>query len=341
MKKNTDILQIYEKLATPLIAAINEVSARQLMSGAIKDAPSAADDAQKIAGLLTALTKASVGISDKMDFSQKPEEEDDVRLALTTVLSPLIANLYQLSGQTPSDAEFQKIGSVFDTVNAYTDNFMALSKSADRLKTLDGQEVYADEDQVRLLTLSALMPAINAVTAFPFGQNPSKLLKSIGQRLLDEQAGLASKLQIADSRDEASQALGKVALLRALVMIYSQCHFAEMSRIMGLGEKAREEQISIDPVWKAFEQRVEMVAVLASVMSEGENAIDSSSSGSNAVAPQAEAGEVATEPQAPPAEPTQEASIQAPAEPEKQVEPQQEKPKGDPSNPMSFFSKKE
>lgn len=345
--KAQTFLKIFEKLGTPLIAAVNEISVREAATAAQNGQAPAADtpkkDAEAMAQLLTVLTRASIEMADKADIQSSDADKDDLRLATASALAPLIASLYQLTGKIPTDQDIARIADVFQAMGSYTDNYISVREAAARLERVEKGLAPLDDNQIRLQTLNALMPVMNSVIAFPFGETPQKLLRKIIDRLLDEARALAE--ETVQATDPQEKKMAELALLRGIVVIYSQAHFGEMARIMGLDNQQRESMsLSLDPVWKAFDERLEMLKVMAQVLNGDEGVPASAASGSKSPAvnqSEAKTPEIFTAPQPATPEQTSPPPVpQAPAAPE-ETKPSAPAapPAGDNENPMSFFAK--
>lgn len=262
--KHQTFLRIFEKLGTPLIAAVNEVKTRTGQSDSDEN-----EDAQKLAQLLTIVTRESVVLAEKADIVQSDSEKDDLRLSLTTIIAPLIASLYQMGGKIPEEKETGQLADSFAALSSYIDNFISIKEGSSRIGQMEDGQYFIDENQIRIQTLSTLIPIVNSVIAFPFGEKPSKLIRNICSRLIEESATLQEKLFPTSNNSEAKHA--QLSLLRPLVVVYSQCHFSEMARILNSQDKNRAgASLSIEPVWKAFGERVEMIDAVSSVLSGNE-----------------------------------------------------------------------
>ncbi|MGE4313096.1 MAG: hypothetical protein AB7E85_02335, partial [Pseudobdellovibrionaceae bacterium] len=201
-----------------------------------------------------------------------------------------------------------------------------------------------DDNQIRLQTVNALLPIMNSVIAFPFGETPQKLLRKIADRLIEEARSLAE--EVVQTSDAQQKKMAELALLRGIVIIYSQSHFGEMGRIMSLDNQQRESMtLSLDPVWKAFDERLEMLKVLAQVMNGDEAGAVSSASGSKSPAVETQqevkTPEIFTAPA--PATPEETspppAAVTPPPVEEKKTEAAPAAAAGNNDNPMSFFAK--
>ncbi|MBL4590101.1 MAG: hypothetical protein JKY11_08500 [Alphaproteobacteria bacterium] len=333
---NKFLLQIFEKIGAPLFTSVNEVAVRTVMGGQATAMPSTADQAETIAKLLTSHTKTSTALSGKLGLESKDPEADDLQVSLAAVLSPVIANMYQIVGQAPKDDDIEKIVSSFETLGSFSNNFSSVHEGAERLETLPVSAQPQDQAQETLQNITSMVPLINSVSAFPFGQAPEKLLRKIIQRIQSEIDAIKKEIP--------EKSYNYTGILNAIVTIYSQCHFSEMARIMAMTDKERETgAITIDGVWTMFDQRMELLKTLARAMT---NTPETATAQEGTTAPTAPTQPIAQEvpvaapvtappPVAPPV------TEQPPAQPVTQTPPHAENaspPEG--SSPMSFFSAK-
>lgn len=337
--RSSFLLQVLEKLASPLVASISEVSVRQMMMPDPSQPSTMRPEAEQVAGLLTKSTQMSIGLSELIDLKLPENEADSLRLALTSLASPLVANIYRLAGRTPTDAEIDRVMAAMNAVFTYSENFTPASDATARMAVLDQDFYPADKVQVALMYMSALLPAVNSVMAYSFGVPEKKLIQDVTERLLEEAKDMRARMfPKLKSERETSQA--DLAVLRMATLIYSQCHFGEMAKLMATEEQARQGLApAMTTLWAAFSLRMEMLEILADVMiPEDEDAEVPAAAGSgDAVKPEmqvpapAGAAPLPTAPAAP--------AAAAPATPAAPAAPPAETT-GEKPNPMSFIPKK-
>lgn len=298
-------LQIFEKIGSPLFSAVNEVSSRMVMTGQSPAAPTDEEYAETIAKLLTSLTKTSSEAIETLDLDSKDPESDDLHVSMASVLSPVIANLYQIMGLPPTDEDIAKISKALNTLSTFSNNFSVTNEAGEALSNLKT----ADQSNEHLKNLMGCVPLINAVTAFSFGETPEKLIKNLYKRLEDDAKALSDDYQVGTYAD----------VLPCVVTLYSQCHFSEMARIMSMSDKDRETQaIGVETVISKYDAHLDMLKTLASSMM-GVPVAQTQSSATETTPPPAPQKETETPTQAAP-----------PAANETQGS----------DNPMSFFSAK-
>jgi hypothetical protein len=262
------LLQVLEKLASPLVAAINEVSVRQMMIPDPAQPGSMKPEAEQVATLLTRSTQTSIGLSSLVDMKLSDSEADSLRLALTSLASPLIANFYRLAGRAPTESEVGRVMDAMNAVIAYSDNFAPAADASVRMRALENDFFPSDPAQVTLLYMSALLPAVNSVMAYSFGQPEKKLIQDVAVRLVQESKTLRIRLFPAMGEQEAAKA--ELAILRMAALIYSQCHFAEMAKLMATEDQARQGLApAMTTLWQSFILRIQMLEILADVLVPG------------------------------------------------------------------------
>jgi len=300
------LIQVLEKLGGPLMEAIQGAPGS-------KDSDSA-QDAKTMAGLLSRSVEVSIAMTSALNITDKDGDPDAVRLALAAVAGPIIADLYENSGKVPEDAEVERITNALEAVLTFSSNFTPAAEHAQRLETLSGDKPLFDGTQAHIYTLHALIPVLNAITEFPFGNSETKLFQDVTRRLEEKAKSLNQVL----SKENGSP-LGELIILKTLAEIYAACHKTETAKLLS-EDGERDSEPSLDPVWENFETRVAMLeAVTRSAVPGTEGA--GASGGTEA---------------APPVFNKEKLENQAPAASEVQ-QPAEAPAQGD--NPLSFFKK--
>ncbi len=268
-QRSAFLLQVLEKLAAPLVAAISEVAVRQQMAPDPSKHGSMKPEAEQVAGLLTKSTQMSIGLAGLVDMNMPENEADSMRLALTSLASPLIANIYRLAGRSPTDQEIERVTAALNAVISYADGFSPAGDATTRLTNLENDFAPSDPSQVSILYMSALLPAINSVMSYSFGVPEKRLVQDVGERLVREAKVLRGRMFPMMS-DEVEIAKADLALLRIVASIYSQCHFAEMAKLMATEEQTRQGMApAMTSLWQAFILRIQMIEVLGDVLIPG------------------------------------------------------------------------
>jgi hypothetical protein len=292
-KRSTFLVQVLEKLASPLVAAISEVSVRNMMLADPSQPGAMRPEAEQVAALLTKSTQMSIGLTNIVDLNLPENEADSLRLALTSLSSPLIANLYRLSGRVPNDNELDRIMAAMNSVITYSDHFSAAGDATARLQHIDTDFFPMDPHQITLQYMNVLLPAVNSIMAYSFGQPEKKLVQDVTERLVREAKSFREKLFPELSEKESAKS--ELAILRMAALIYSQCHFAEMAKLMATEEQARQGLApAMTTLWQAFALRLEMLEIVAEVLVTGSRPKTSavaSSGGGGSVRPAASQAE--------------------------------------------------
>jgi len=289
-RKSAFLLQVLEKLAAPLVAAISEVAVRQQMMPDPAQHGSMKPEAEQVAGLLTKSTQMSIGLAGLVDMKLPESEADSVRLALTSLSSPLIANIYRLAGRSPTDQEIERVTAALNAVISYADSFAPAADATVRLNNLENDFAPTDPSQLSILYMSALLPAVNSVMSYSFGVPEKRLVQDVGERLVREAKVLRTRM-FPSMTDEMMMAKADLALLRIAASIYSQCHFAEMAKLMATEDQTRQGMApAMTSLWQAFILRMQMIEVLGDVLIpglRGEERATTTSSGGGGKAPAA------------------------------------------------------
>ncbi len=265
----TYLMNVYEKLGAPLLsAAIEAIERDNLMArqqGQTPPASSDTEEAERIATLLKSSAELGFALSRQIDLRMLDAAgADGVRLTLATLAAPLIANLYRVNARTPTSPEIDRIATAMQAVTLFADNYNAAADTSARMQTVDYDFAPADAAQIQLMILNALMPAVNAVCTFSFGQPEKNLLQSVMNRLTTTAKTIRADLFANLSEHDGLRA--EISLLRAAAALYSQAHFTEMSKLMFLDESQRDTVNLADrlvDLWRVIDIRLSMIRVLA------------------------------------------------------------------------------
>ncbi len=289
-------VQLLEKIGSPLTAAINHVAGEK--------EELEIEAAKTMAQLLGVATQMSTTLYNSLDIKEEENQFDSTRVALAALVTPLIADFYIQTKQIPAEEDIKRIGQSLEAVISFGENFSPASDHQSRLQTIDHDGVFFDKDQPILVVLQAMVPVINAVEEFSFGQGKKKLVQDITVRLETRAADIAKEVG-------ASDKLKELIIFKALAALYSSCHREETRRASSEDEAKRGE-LSLEPIWEAFETKVAMIEAIIGTGTEDTN---------QQQAPKVEAEKVVETPQA------------------DDTPPQQSPASGSTSGPMGFFKK--
>ncbi len=315
MTSKTDLIpQIFEKFGVPIFSA--------LITEKTPDLANPQQEAEKVTALLGLASQAGIGLATRAGIPPDSAQGDDARITLASLSACFLSRLYSETGRMPTEADIERLNTIFESVLSFADAYAPATQAAGRLAAL-GPDIVFDETQIDALTLNALAPVVNAIAAFSFGRPEKILAQDVAGKLTAIAAELAQKLSNrALSTPQAK--LTELTLLRTLCALFSACYNAETEKLLAMDETARtalakdpDGALSITAVWSAFSLKVEMLEAMA----EGIRA-PASSTPPNILSNNLQAPAVSVTP------PETVASSPAPG-PEKK-----------PATPMGFFTKK-
>lgn len=287
--RHTYLLNIFEKLGTPLLAAVAEAIERDRVTAQQEGRRfviSDTEEAERIAGLLKAAAEMGFGLSRQLDLRMtEPAEADGVRLTLAGISAPLVANLYRVAGRTPSTDDIERTAAALQTVTLFADNYSAAADANVRMQQLDQDFDAADGAQVQLNMIHALMPIVNAVCTFSFGRSEKDLLRDVLDRLSRTAQSLRD--EFFGTLPERDALRAEISLLRSAAMIYSQVHFTEMSKLMYLDEDQRDRvdlNAQLGTLWDQIDQRLAMLRLMAQALITGQKSAQTGTPGRSPVA---------------------------------------------------------
>ena len=239
------LIQILDKIGVPLI-------------GAAQSGDGDKETAEVVAGLLGKVVETSISMNEALDLSPADAQNDSLRVALAALAGSLVSDLYAQKGKMPEAADLTRIQAAMSAVLTFGDNFTLSPEHVERLEKLKADGAPVDTHQISIQYVDALIPVINAIAAFPFGQPEQKLIMDVSDRLVKRSAEMREALMPMVSGDD--EKLSELALLRAVASVYATCHDEETKR---LSTSASEEAPSIDKVWDSFHLRSAMLEAVA------------------------------------------------------------------------------
>lgn len=124
----------------------------------------------------------------------------------------------------------------------------------------------------RAKMMEAMVPVIGAVAQYSFGRAEHALLAEVAEKLVKISDQVTRSLAVAGSTPEQWRILCW-NVLRASGQIYTECHFAEADRLLYMNPEDRAayfaqhgQVIPMVQVWQAFNQRMAMLATLATYL---------------------------------------------------------------------------
>ncbi|MBX2834864.1 MAG: hypothetical protein KTR28_07820 [Micavibrio sp.] len=329
-KRAAYLLQMIDKIGSPLLRAVKEVSAQSGEADMKRDA-------QMMAAMLGKTVQASIELGNVMEVNPAEEGDDSLRVALAALAAPLMAGQLEKKKNIPDDADIKRIVASLQPVLTFSDNFTPTDSNIERMEKASADGGVVDINQSHIQYVRAFVPVAQALSKFSFGQNEQKLVIEITKRLTERAQTMRETLAPGLSGDEAKRI--ELGLLPAIAQIYADAHEREIIK----GGEAP----SLDAVWAAFDMQVAFVEALSdSVMPAGGASVPAPQETAPvqdlSQAPiQQEASSAQPQQTAPPpifqAQPQQTAPQQAPPS---QPEQQQASGQAAGGNPMSMFANK-
>lgn len=240
-------IQLLDKIGGPLASAIESV--------AIESEDKEIGAAKLMAQMLGQVVQVSISLNASFNLQEDGAQADSTRLALAALAAPLIADFYREKEHVPEDQDIKSIIKSLESVVAFAENFSPATDEASRLTTIDHDKPLFDKTQSSLVVIQAMVPVINAISEFSFGQSEIKLIQDVAQKLetkavdITKARGLEGKLN-------------ELMVFKALAALYSQCHISETQKLASAGNEENRGELSLDPVWQSFETKVAMIDAL-------------------------------------------------------------------------------
>ncbi len=252
-------VRLLEKIATPLLAAIIDVSVDSQDS---QESLDAAKITNQLASLLNRAVHLGIEMSAELDIKTQ-DDGDAVRLGLAAMSGPLVADLYRSLERVPEEAEVRRLSRAMQAVMTFSDNFVAAAETAARLDNLTPGDLFEDEKQIYIQYMGALVPVVDAVMTFSFGRPDQRLIQEISTRLIEKAESMRAHFlgDHGSARDIKRTELG---FLRSLAQLYASCHESETARLLTEDiMKTGGGLLPMDDVWAQFERGAAMLLVIA------------------------------------------------------------------------------
>jgi hypothetical protein len=326
------LIELLDKLGAPL------------MLSAVTAGGDDAAQAKAVAGMVGASVQLGMALGQGIgvnDTAGNEDNADSLRVSLTALSAPIVAELHRGLGRVPGDDDVRKAARSLESIITLAQNFSPAAGHAARLKLLDGSRPMFDASQSQIFYLSAMLPVLTAVAEFSYGKPENQLLAEIAGKLEQRAEALRADL-MGSGADDAEIRFSELMILQSLARLYAECHRAHTRAVM-----AEEEPVSapsIDPVWAAFDMRLAMLETLLNIaVPDGQRTSTASLSPAPVTAPAASPpasggsplGMFAKKPEAP-APAVTPAAEESPAP----SAPASAPPVAPGGSPMSFFKKK-
>lgn len=252
------LLELFDKLGQPLIGVLNQDDSVQ--------------NAETLAAMLGLCVKTGLAISQKFNLSEEEESSTDadaLRVSLTAFSAQLIAKSYEQNKTLPNDEKLSHIHSGVEQLLNFAENFTPSAEYAQRLQSVQNKQPLFDDTQSQIFYLSAMVPVLNAVAEFSFGQSAATLIQQISEELQLRATSLREAL-IGEGQNAGEQRFSELMILQTLTKLYAECHQIEMNKLLSLDEDSEQKEPSMDPVWDRLDLRLSMFEALLNAAAPGE-----------------------------------------------------------------------
>lgn len=255
------LLVAFRQVGLPLLHVLAE-------STGAKDSAKPADANGQQFG---ALVDSTVALSHELAVQLGAEEDQLdswVRWALVGAASQTVAARFKATGEPLQPDEAKRLASIAIELQ---DRFKAQIPAGN-------EPVPNTAATFRAKTMEAMVPVIGAVAQYSFGRAEHALLAEVAAKLVKTSDQVTRALAPSGSSPEEWRLLCW-NVLRAAGQIYSESHYAEADRLLYMNPDDRAAYFAqhgnIPPmtqVWQAFNQRMAMLATLATYLDVPESA---------------------------------------------------------------------
>jgi hypothetical protein len=255
------LLTTFREIGLPLLQAIGEAQGKEESA---QPQPLRLD-------LFGALVDATVMLNQKlaaqMGASDTPVDAW-VRWALAGAASQVVASAFKTSGKPLSEDEATRIAAT--TIDM---------QSRFKAQIPPGQENLPNTVATfRAKMMEAMVPVVGAIAQYSFGRAEHALLAEVAERLVKTADQVTRALAPTGASPEEWRMLCW-HVLKASGQIYTESHFAEADRLLYMDADERaayfaqhEQIVPMTQVWQAFNQRMAMLATLATYLDVPESA---------------------------------------------------------------------
>ncbi len=258
------LLTAFRQLGLPLLQAVGEAQSRDQNSDPSTPAPINA-------AILGPLVDSTVMLSQKL-AAQLGASEDQVdawvRWALAGAAAQTVGSAYKTSGRAMTEEEADHIAAI--AVDLQT-KFKAQIPA--------GQENLPNTIATfRAKMLEAMVPVVGAVAQYSFGRSEHALLAEVAEKLVKTADQVTRALAPTGASAEEWRLLCW-HVLKAAGQIYTESHLGEADRLVYMEPEERAayfaqhgQIVPMQQVWQAFNQRMAMLATLATYLDVPESA---------------------------------------------------------------------
>ncbi len=211
------------------------------------------------------LIDSTVSLSRELSMQLGADEEQldaSVRWALAGSASQIVAASYRATGHALPVEEAQRLAGIAATLQ---------QKFKSQIPA-GGETLPNTIATFRAKMMEAMVPVIGAVAQYAFGRAEHAVLTEVSERLVKTADQVTRALAEPGSTPEQWRMLCW-NILRAAGQIYTECHYAEADRLLYMNPEDRDAYfakhgnvVPMNQVWQAFNQRMAMLATLATYL---------------------------------------------------------------------------
>ena len=251
------LLTTFRQVGMPLLQALMDVPA-----GKEGEAPQAAPNTDQF----NALVDSTVGLS--QELAQQLGASDNqvdawVRWALAGAASQVVASHFKAVGQPLPAEEAKRLAAIAIDLQSKFKGMMPMAAAEPMPNTIA---------TFRAKMMEAMVPVVGALAQYSFGRAEHALLAEVAEKLVKTADQVTRSLAPPGSTPEQWRLLCW-HVLRAAGQIYTESHYAEADRLLYMNPDDRAayfaQNNNIPPmtqVWQAFNQRMAMLATLATYL---------------------------------------------------------------------------
>jgi hypothetical protein len=255
------LLTTFRQVGLPLLQAIGEAQSKE----------ENAEPQPLNTAVLGALVDSTVMLSQKLaaEIGASDDQVDAwVRWALVGAASQVVGATFKTAGRPLTDDEATRIAAIaIDLQGKFKAQIPA------------GQENVPNTIATfRAKMLEAMVPVVGAVAQYSFGRAEHALLAEVAERLVKTADQVTRALAPTGATPEEWRLLCW-HVLKASGQIYTESHFAEADRLLYMDPEERAayfaqhgQIVPMTQVWQAFNQRMAMLATLATYLDVPESA---------------------------------------------------------------------
>ena len=251
------LLTTFRQVGLPLLQALSDTSANRQAAGGEQQGANTE--------LFNSLVDSTVNLSQKLAASLGASDDEIdawVRWALVGASSQVVAANFKSTGQPMQGDEADRLAAIaVDLQN--------------RIKTPllpANEQIPNTVATFRAKMMEAMVPVVGALAQYSFGRSEHALLAEVAEKLLKTADQVTRALAPAGSTPEQWRLLCW-NVVRAGGQIYTESHYAEADRLLYMNPEERTAYFAahgnvppMTQVWQSFNQRMAMMATLATYL---------------------------------------------------------------------------